>query len=89
MAAPHVAGAVALLWSGLPSLRGDVDNTELVLEMGSRHLTSSQGCGGDSSLQVPNNAYGFGRINVLSAYFQSVSLTAPYKYMFPLVGKSY
>ncbi len=33
MATPHVAGAVALLWSAQPSLRHDIDRTEAVLEL--------------------------------------------------------
>ena len=31
MAGPHVAGAVALLWSADPSLIGDIDRTEQLL----------------------------------------------------------
>ena len=68
MASPHVAGAVALLWSAFPSLRGNVDHTEFILEQTALHLTTTQGCGGDTSSQVPNNVYGYGRIDVLAAY---------------------
>jgi serine protease AprX len=68
MASPHVAGAVALLWSAFPSLRGNVDHTEFILEQTAKHLTTTQGCGGDTSSQVPNNVYGYGRIDVLAAY---------------------
>ncbi len=68
MAAPHVAGAVALLWSAFPNLRGNVDQTEFILKQTAVQLTSSQGCGGDSPTQVPNNVYGHGRINLLAAY---------------------
>jgi hypothetical protein len=68
MASPHVAGAVALLWSAFPNLRGDVDHTEFILEQTAVHLTTTQGCGGDTSSQVPNNVYGYGRIDVLAAY---------------------
>src|ERR1043165_3663410 len=68
MASPHVAGSVALLWSGFPNLRGNVDHTEFILEQTALHLTTTQGCGGDSSSQVPNNVYGYGRIDVLAAY---------------------
>jgi serine protease AprX len=68
MASPHVAGAVALLWSAFPNLRGNVDHTEFILEQTALHLTTTQGCGGDSSTQVPNNVYGYGRIDVLAAY---------------------
>jgi len=68
MASPHVAGAVALLWSAFPNLRGNVDHTEFILEQTAVHLTTTQGCGGDTSSQVPNNVYGYGRIDVLAAY---------------------
>jgi hypothetical protein len=68
MASPHVAGAVALLWSAFPALRGNVDHTEFILEQTAVHLTTTQGCGGDTSSQVPNNVYGYGRIDVLAAY---------------------
>ena len=68
MASPHVAGAVVLLWSAFPSLRGNVDHTEFILEQTAVHLTTTQGCGGDGSNQVPNNVYGYGRIDVLAAY---------------------
>jgi subtilisin family serine protease len=68
MAAPHVAGVVALLWSALPALRGDVDATESLLEESALHLTSSQGCGGDAANAVPNNVYGYGLIDALAAY---------------------
>ncbi len=77
MASPHVAGAVALLWSAFPSLVGNVDQTEFILKETALHLTSSQGCGGDSSSQVPNNVYGSGRIDVLAAYnYAAASPTA-------------
>ncbi|MEE8616274.1 MAG: S8 family serine peptidase [Roseateles sp.] len=68
MASPHVAGAVLLLWSAVPNLSRAVDYTEFVLGQTAVHLTSDQGCGGDSSSQVPNNVYGQGRIDVLAAY---------------------
>lgn len=68
MAAPHVAGAVALLWSAFPDLRGNVDYTEYVLEDTALHLTTSQGCGGDGVTDIPNNVYGYGQIDVLAAY---------------------
>jgi subtilisin family serine protease len=68
MAAPHVAGTVALLWSHLPTLRNNVALTETYLEWSANHLTTTQGCGGDRATQIPNNVFGFGRIDALSAY---------------------
>jgi hypothetical protein len=70
MSAPHVAGAVALLWSAYPSLRGQVDNTLAVLEQSAVPLTSAQLCGGDTNNAVPNNVFGYGRIDVLQAFLR-------------------
>ncbi len=39
MASPHVAGAVALLWSAVPSLIGDIDRTEQVLIKSATQVT--------------------------------------------------
>ncbi|MBI5034322.1 MAG: S8 family serine peptidase [Chloroflexi bacterium] len=74
MAAPHVAGVVALLWSAFPQLRRHVDETESILEQSAVHLTTTQGCGGDTSSQVPNNVYGYGRVDVNAAYDLAVSM---------------
>jgi subtilisin family serine protease len=63
MAAPHVAGAVALLWSAHPELRGQIDATEAVLNYSARDLSSSA-CGASA---VPNNTYGYGRLDALAA----------------------
>jgi serine protease AprX len=68
MAAPHVAGAVALLWSAFPNLRGNVDRTEQLLEQTAAKLPTSEACGGNTSTQVPNNTFGYGRIDVQAAY---------------------
>ncbi len=73
MAAPHVAGAVALLWSAFPSLRRDVDQTEQILEQTALHQTSSA-CGSSGS---PNNVYGYGTINILNAYNEAASRFGP------------
>jgi serine protease AprX len=63
MAAPHVAGLVALLISANPAMRGQVDQIEQVIEQSAFHI-SWLGCG---SSDVPNNAYGWGRIDALAA----------------------
>ena len=68
MASPHVAGAVALLWSAVPLLARNVDRTEFLLEQSAVHRFTSQGCGGDSPYQYPNNVYGYGRIDIKAAY---------------------
>ena len=67
MAGPHVAGLVALLISANPGLAGNVDLIEEVVEQTAVPLTSSQGCGGSGPTDVPNNVYGWGRIDALAA----------------------
>ncbi|MCS7057184.1 MAG: S8 family serine peptidase [Thermoflexales bacterium] len=67
MAAPHVAGVVALLWSAIPSLRGEVEATEMLLRQTARPLTSSQTCAGVPGSAWPNNTYGYGMVDALAA----------------------
>ena len=64
MAAPHVAGLVALLLSADPSLRGQVDQLETAIEQSALHI-SSLDCA--SALPYPNNLYGWGRIRAVEA----------------------
>jgi serine protease AprX len=67
MAAPHVAGTVALLWSAAPVLIGDVDTTEQIIMQAARPHTTTQSCGGDGPADVPNNVYGWGIVDALAA----------------------
>lgn len=67
MAGPHVAGLVALILSANPSLAGDVDTIEQIITETAVPRTTTQGCGGDGSTDVPNNVYGWGRIDALAA----------------------
>ena len=71
MAGPHVAGAVALLISARPALAGNVELIENILEQTAEHLTTTEGCGGDSPTASPNNTFGFGRIDILAAVQQA------------------
>ena len=66
-ASPHVAGAIALLWSAVPSLAGDVDATEDVLERTAAPLASAIDCGGLPGGAVPNPVFGWGRLDVAAA----------------------
>jgi hypothetical protein len=63
MAAPHVAGVVALLWSATPELIGDIAATETVLQNTAQFRSSSQ-CG---SAGPPNNVYGWGVVDAFAA----------------------
>lgn len=68
MAAPHVAGLVALMISAEPTLAGDVDEIERIIEETALpRTTTTQNCGGTPGSEVPNNTYGFGRIDALAA----------------------
>lgn len=67
MAAPHVAGLAALLISASPPLRGQVDELESLIEHTAIEPTTSQTCGGVPETEVPNNVYGWGRIDAWAA----------------------
>jgi subtilisin family serine protease len=67
MAGPHVAGAVALLISARPSLAGEVDSIEYYLKTTAKPITTTEACGGESSTAIPNNTFGYGRIDILAA----------------------
>lgn len=68
MATPHVAAAAVLLWSAFPALARNINATEALLYAGAVPLTSSQGCSGEPAGQVPNNEFGWGRLDVARAY---------------------
>ncbi len=65
--APHVTGAVALLWSAAPRMIGQVTATENLLENTAVPLTTTQNCGGYSGSVVPNAVFGYGRLDVAAA----------------------
>lgn len=67
MAGPHVAGLVALLISANPSLAGEVDLIEEIIEQTAVHFTTTQTCGGVPGTDIPNNTFGYGRIDALAA----------------------
>jgi subtilisin family serine protease len=68
MASPHVAGLVALLISADPTLAGRVNTLEEIITKTALPLTSSQNCGNVGTTVVPNNVYGWGRIDALAAF---------------------
>jgi serine protease AprX len=66
-AAPHVAGAIALLWSARPDLIGRVPETAALLESTAVPLTSTQDCGNFPGSAVPNAVFGYGRLDIAAA----------------------
>jgi serine protease AprX len=68
MAGPHVAGLAALLLDAHPGLRGQVDRLEDLIEQTCVPLTTAaQTCGGVPGTNVPNNTFGWGRIDAVEA----------------------
>jgi serine protease AprX len=65
MASPHVAGAAALLWSGVPRLKGQVSATGELLQATARPRDYTA-CGDPPG--VPNNGFGWGILDVWSAF---------------------
>ncbi|MDM4721014.1 S8 family serine peptidase [Micromonospora sp. WMMA1363] len=63
MAAPHVSGTAALVWSAAPSLRGDVAATEALLDRTARDVDATT-CGGTPA---DNNVFGEGRLDAYEA----------------------
>ncbi|MGC4789578.1 S8 family serine peptidase [Micromonospora sp. DT178] len=62
MAAPHLAGAIALLWSAAPALVGDVTATRALLDNSAVDKADAQ-CGGTAD---DNNVFGEGRLDALT-----------------------
>ena len=67
MAAPHVAGAVAILLSAAPGYSGRVDAIEHILTSTAESRTTDQECGDDGPDDVPNNVWGWGILDALTA----------------------
>lgn len=69
MAGPHVCGVVALLWSARPQLVRDIANTKTILQNTANPAVTvaAQTCGGTPSTQIPNNSFGYGRVDALAA----------------------
>src|SRR6266540_1601254 len=63
MATPHISGAMALLWSAIPSLKNQIQASRDALN-NAAHFISSIQCG---PAGPPNNVYGWGRVNILDA----------------------
>jgi len=76
MAGPHVAGLVALLISANPELAGEVDKIEDIIEQTAVPKTTAENCGSVPGTTIPNNTFGYGRIDALAA----VNMALPSNY---------
>lgn len=77
MAGPHVVGTVALLWSARPDLVRDIQATKLLLTKTANPAVTvpnnAAGCGGIAT--IPNNHFGYGRVDALAAYYAMLDQT--------------
>jgi subtilisin family serine protease len=73
MATPHIAGAMALLWSAIPSLQNQIDPSRAALSNAAVHIASTQ-CG---AVGPPNNVYGWGRVDILAAVTSGTPTPTP------------
>ena len=64
MAAPHIVGVIALVYSVKPDLIGDVDGTERLIDRTSFHFNSSD-CSSNGTF--PNNLFGWGLADAVRA----------------------
>lgn len=76
MAGPHVAGAVALIISANPELRGQVETIENIIENSAVSRIDSSLCFNSSGLDDPNHVYGHGRLDVYQAVQMALQLTS-------------
>jgi serine protease AprX len=70
MAGPHVVGVVALLWSARPQLQRDIATTKTILQNTANPnvtVNPPQTCDGIPNTQIPNNSFGYGRVDALAA----------------------
>jgi len=77
MAAPHVAGLVALIWEAAPCLKGNYAQTESIIEQTAIAKAYASSCGGEGPGNVPNFATGWGEIDALAAVQLAVTMCGP------------
>src|SRR5438046_6410450 len=65
MATPHIAGAMALLWSAIPSLQHQIEASRDVLDNSAVEIDSAACPPGGPT--PPNNVYGWGRVDIAAA----------------------
>jgi serine protease AprX len=64
MATPHVVGGIALLLSAFPSLTGNADAIESRITSSAHPITLTATTCSSAAGVVPNNVFGFGRLDV-------------------------
>jgi subtilisin family serine protease len=74
MAGPHVAGLVGLIISANPALAGKVQLIEDIIQSTAVKLYSSN-CG-SSSTSIPNNTFGYGRIDAYAAVKKAIAMVS-------------
>jgi len=73
LAAPHVTGVVALMWSANPNLIGNIDLTRAILdETAAPYTRTLPDCVTDAS--IPNDAAGYGIVDAYAAVQKALSL---------------
>jgi PKD repeat protein len=89
MASPHVAGAIALLWSANPELIGQIDLSGWLLQQSALPKTTTDGCGGLPPDAVPNNTWGWGLLDIYAAVekAQAGGITPEWLTVTPLAGE--
>ncbi|MCU1263683.1 MAG: peptidase and in, kexin, sedolisin, partial [Acidobacteria bacterium] len=88
MAGPHVVGVVALLWSARPQLLRNIAATKALLQnTANPNVTvSAQTCGGIPSTQIPNNSFGYGRVDALAAVNSGPTISGRVYYQDSVTG---
>jgi subtilisin family serine protease len=88
MAGPHTVGVVALLWSARPDLVRRIDETRQLLEQTANpNLTvaiAPAPCGGTTTTQIPNNFFGYGRVDALAALNRAQATVTPQSTVTPV-----
>ena len=78
MAGPHVVGLVALILSANPALIGEVAAVEDIVESTAVPLYGWVDCSDNGGQTLPNNTYGYGRVDALAAVNKALLVDVPY-----------
>ena len=77
MAAPHVSGAIALLWSAHPELRHQITITENILNDAAVDVPLTVSGTSCTTVEFPNSVYGFGRLDIKAAVDLAAASISP------------